>query len=727
MSAAPLRERRRTARSDPRLDHRGLFSREINDRLAATLPPEVRGDYFTRAIMPPHWLEAILENQPAYRQREKSVALDFRGLPASMATEFAWSVERQVRLGMRIPAQYTTKLARQVALVVADRRDPSIASLLDLSRAEWALAISAARTRAGTPLAPHQIAAIASTLGRTLDLLAHAYHQGEWWQLDIWSPLLDDRIVRREHEPLRHSSVCFDKLTTDWLRDGAKWWLSRQLERGIYTWSTVQIRHKDLARFQRYLNLAGCDGPHLTDDRLRLGPWVQGLRSWLRGQTVQSGPTEGDRLSAARRRAAMTAPEQLYRFMFEEQRAAADALGEPRWLRLEPQHAVLFRFGDKPTGRGGAAAATVLSDAVIGEIARRSDLLARPKEEGGFADDQLVRILGLLMKTGRRIREITALDFDPLLAVPFPDAGGHVARLRYQQTKILTGDNTIPVDQEVVDLIRAQQEFARRFMRDRSRPGAEPKYLFPARNQNRNGDRPYPMSLAHARLAQLSRHADLRDEQGNRVQISKTHTFRHTRATSLLNAGVPIHVAMRYMGHKSPQMFLHYAQTLSSVAEREFLRYRKVTADGREYERDRAEMFEALALDQRTDRVLPNGYCTLPPRQACDKGNACLACTKFVTDASFAAALARQREETNQLIARRQAAHAERFGEPMTADNVWLQGRTAELAALEGILSAIGHAGDGGQDAAGPVRGAGAPQAHRERAPARGDDGEAGR
>ncbi len=126
LSGIPRCERRRTARSDPRLDHRSLFSREINGRLAAALPPEVRGDYFTRTTMPSHWLEAVLENQPSYRRREKSVALNFRGLPESMVTEFVWSVERQVRLGMRIPAQHTTKLARQIAMVVADRSDPAI-------------------------------------------------------------------------------------------------------------------------------------------------------------------------------------------------------------------------------------------------------------------------------------------------------------------------------------------------------------------------------------------------------------------------------------------------------------------------------------------------------------------------------------------------------------------------------------------------------------------------
>jgi hypothetical protein len=217
------------------------------------------------------------------------------------------------------------------------------------------------------------------------------------------------------------------------------------------------------------------------------------------------------------------------------------------------------------------------------------------------------------------------------------------------------------------------------------------------------------MSLVHLRLREFSGRIDLHDEQGNRVQVSKTHTFRHTRATNLLNAGVPLHVAMRYMGHKTPGMFMHYAKTLAAISEREFLRYKKVTADGREYERDPAEMFEALALDKRTDRILPNGYSTLPPRQACDKGNGCLACTKFVTDASFNEVLSRQREETARLVQQRQAAHIQRFGEPMTSVNIWLRGRTDELAALDSILLAT-KAVHGEDDTLVPVRGAGAPQ-----------------
>jgi hypothetical protein len=61
---------------------------------------------------------------------------------------------------------------------------------------------------------------------------------------------------------------------------------------------------------------------------------------------------------------------------------------------------------------------------------------------------------------------------------------------------------------------------------------------------------------------------------------------------------------------------------LQSTAEAEFLRYRKLTADARDAGIDPADLYDLLQLDQRTDRMLPNGYCLLPPRQVCGKGNA---------------------------------------------------------------------------------------------------------
>jgi len=84
-------------------------------------------------------------------------------------------------------------------------------------------------------------------------------------------------------------------------------------------------------------------------------------------------------------------------------------------------------------------------------------------------------------------------------------------------------------------------------------------------------------------------------------------------------------------------MTMHYAQTLQKTHEREFLRYKKITADGRQLELDPRDLYDLLELDKRADRVLPNGLCLLPPRQACERGNACLTCDKFATDATYLA------------------------------------------------------------------------------------------
>jgi hypothetical protein len=107
-------------------------------------------------------------------------------------------------------------------------------------------------------------------------------------------------------------------------------------------------------------------------------------------------------------------------------------------------------------------------------------------------------------------------------------------------------------------------------------------------------------------------------------------------------------------------------------------------------------MLDLIQLDRRTDRMLPNGWCLLPPKQFCDKGNACLSCSRFVTDASHEPELRRQAADTEALISSRKLAFAARYGEQMGPNNVWLQGRQAEVDTFNRIVLAItdvsGHA-----------------------------------
>jgi Phage integrase family len=236
--------------------------------------------------------------------------------------------------------------------------------------------------------------------------------------------------------------------------------------------------------------------------------------------------------------------------------------------------------------------------------------------------------------------------------------------------------------------------------------GVRPTYLFLAARMNRKADRHFPYERINALLNEFAQRLDIRDSAGRLVDFNRTHRFRHNKATSLLNAGVPLHVVQRYMGHLTPAMTMEYAETLAETHEAEFLRYKKVTADGRDLQVDPRDLYDMLELDKRTDRILPNGWCLLPPRQVCEKGNACLTCEKFATDATFLPELKTQRLRTGQLIDERRQAFKARTGQEMSPDNVWLAGRLQEQDALGRIIVRIEQArlADGSVHA---VRGAG--------------------
>ncbi len=129
--------------------------------------------------------------------------------------------------------------------------------------------------------------------------------------------------------------------------------------------------------------------------------------------------------------------------------------------------------------------------------------------------------------------------------------------------------------------VRRGQEVARQMLNDQ-KSGAEvlPRYLFLRTHDNRLGRHPYPAETYQSRLRDLTQRLNVTDSMGRPVHISQTHHFRHTRATDLINAGVPIHVVMRYFGRLTLAMTMHYAKTRSEAAEHEFLRYKKFTADG---------------------------------------------------------------------------------------------------------------------------------------------------
>ena len=157
-------------------------------------------------------------------------------------------------------------------------------------------------------------------------------------------------------------------------------------------------------------------------------------------------------------------------------------------------------------------------------------------------------------------------------------------------------------------------------------------------------------------------------------------------------------------------MSTHYIAQREEHAEQAFLATVKLRADGTRVQFSR-EDHDSMHLFDRADRILPNGWCLLPPLQTCGKGNACLTCSVFVTDQTRQQALERQLADTAAVIERAAADFAQRHGRPMPAGNVWLAQREAEHAALARVLAAIQAApgravqgaGCGGAAPAGPV------------------------
>ncbi len=665
------------------------YDAAVLGRLWASVPPEMRLPRLSADTVPDRHRGGFAEGG---RSRE---VVDVSALPGPMRQEVTWCMFRIIELGARVQMPGTVMLVRRLTEITAADGAGALRSLMDLPARTWLQQIPlAVHRRRGKLPAPSSITQMRQVLLRFVWLLDLAYDTRPWWQRESWHPVEDPRVPVRQHEPLGRQAIHFHRITAPWLHRAAQWHGKVALETGLLRWSTLNQRVFALTVLDAFLAGRGISEPRLAADPAGVRQLMLDFLGHVRTSRASRGPTAGQPVSAAHAKTILVHAEQFYLFMHDHKDAAAAATGQPGWRELGAGHAGFYRNRELPRPARRDPALDIIDDTAMTKIMAGIGLLGEKAGDGGLDDPQAMRIMMLQARLGRRINEILMLDADPLLPLaPSPQAapepGAMTARLRYQQTKIDGAPDTILVDAEIVAIIRAQQQWAATWLDERAAPGTRPRYLFLGLLFNRNADRPYVAATLHKALTELARRLDIRDSAGRLVDFRRTHRFRHTRATSLLNAGVPIHVVQRYLGHLSPAMTMHYAQTLAETHEAEFLRYRKLTADGRDLQIGARDLYDMLQLDQRTDRVLPNGWCLLPPRQSCDRGNACLTCDKFATDATFLPELRAQKDRTLVLIDTRQDAFTARTGAPMTPGNVWLEGRQREAAALDAIITAL--------------------------------------
>uniref|UniRef100_UPI003F58386D tyrosine-type recombinase/integrase n=1 Tax=Mycolicibacterium neoaurum TaxID=1795 RepID=UPI003F58386D len=669
----------------------------------------------------------VFQPNPRYRPTPDGHDFTPHAVPQRFCDEIAWWVWTCWHADIRkIEPSYLRWTSRAVSVAAAEyqrqhRRDPvSIAELSahDIVRAG---VVEFERRNHRLP-APGFRYNITNFIEHLHPYVSVRCTDTPWWTHDTWDLHADPRIPQREHEPCHDQVVRLGSIEPSWLREGIRFWLRTALSAEQLRWSSVLPRSRDIVRhLGPFLAERGIEDPVISTDRAALRLLFTEFTEYLKSPAARAKPDRPLSSTAIGKTQSMT--QAFYTFMTDHAEEAAVATGEPRWRALTDTHTRLWgaAFRSRRARRGrdlvwystGELQQMLCYLDVLAADLGKPVVITHPDGTisvvAGLGDPQAARIWLLQALTGRRASEILMLDFSPLQTIPGheraaeadDDPDGFVAKLRYQQTKVDGVIPTILVEQAVVNVIAEQQDWIRRRY-----PDLEPKYLFLGVRFQHRGQRARSYDSYGMALGKLDKIHGLTDAAGNPLRFTQTHRLRHTRATELLNDGVPIHVVQRYLGHASPEMTLRYAATLQATAEAEFLRHKKIGAHGIDISISPSDIYDMTQLSARTDRVLPNGVCLLPPVASCDKGNACLSCGHFATDATHLDELRDQHSRTLTLIDLRRDQYRDRTGRELTDDNVWIAHRRREITSLEAIIARLGDA-DVPADGAAGVGGAG--------------------
>ena len=655
--------------------------------LLAELPAAWRGES----------IGAGIEDWERFSDARSDVPLNLAGLPMGVRGELAWMAHWQFRDGMRV----TVRTFNRVAAALLQAQQQGRAAPRSLVGADaFVLDVLGARRRDAVVKLPRpRTSRTPTAFGPAGLALSARLHDGPWWELEVWSPRCDRRIPVRDREPDWHRSADFTSFSVLWLRRVAQWSLGGQLETGALTWTTVQHdRVPNLVRFGRWLQTLEDPEAAVTD--LSAAPRLAAAyRRWVGapGNRTRDGKVPAT-VTARSVNDDVRVVVELLAYMAENRDEAHHALGPSPWDAIDDAlPAVWARQVTRVAKNRLLDASQYLDSHALAQITAHLPVLGTALDEvvpvttgattrmlRGYGDPQAMRMLMLQIMTGRRANEICLCETDCLSPAPpgavKAAAGERIARFHYAQSKIEGAGETIFVDEAVIGLIEEQ----RRWVREQF-PRSTPRYLFQRTMSNLQAARHYPMGSYQTVLREFSRAIGITDSTGRPVIVSHTHRFRHTRLTDLAEQGVPVHVLQRYAGHRSPEMTMHYIAQREEYAEQAFLATRRFTADGTHVTFSATDR-DAIHLFERADRFLPNGYCLLPPLQTCQKGNACLTCSVFVTDDSHTDTLTRQLDETEALIKRVGEQFRQRHGQPMPEGNVWLVERRAERDALLRLL-----------------------------------------
>ena len=291
------------------------------------------------------------------------------------------------------------------------------------------------------------------------------------------------------------------------------------------------------------------------------------------------------------------------------------------------------------------------------------DVLKQLDDNLHYLPEPIARMVIVVREVGMRISELCTLKFDCLRQ----DAQGEWW-IEYKRWKS-KDEHSVPIRAEVAGIIQTQQGYIREHL------GEEFNYLFcTTKNPNYfetsgKTTRQFPLDyfepvpkiirqdILRGYLRLLANLKQIKGEDGQIFPLNHIHQFRHTKGTELINNGVGIEYVKRYLGHNSFAMTLHYAhihdKTLKEQVKKSWSEGKIVNISGElidtkpEIDNANNYAFKKGILGE----VLANGYCALPARLTCSKGNACLQCGDFRTTLEFLDQHKEHRKRTQKALA----------------------------------------------------------------------------